>query len=62
MRLALKEFFDQLANARDAGGTADQDSFVDLSGGQAGVLHRLAHRSDGAVDHRLDQLLKLLRA
>ena len=60
VRRALELLFDQLANQRNARRAADQHGFVDLLRGEAGIFHRLPDRTDGAIDHRLDELLELL--
>ena len=50
---------DQFEHGRDAGGTTHHHDFVQLAGGQLGVLERLLHRHGAAVDQLGGQFLEL---
>ena len=54
----MKEIVDQLAHRGNARRSADQHDFVDLFGRDARIGQRLLARANGAVEHRLDQLLE----
>ena len=50
-----KKLLDDFLHLRHAGHAADEDDFVDLAGGEAGVLQRLAARLDRPLDQIVDQ-------
>src|SRR5580700_6978790 len=55
----MEKFFYKSANFRDAGGSADQDDFVNLFGLEASIFESLLAGADGAVDDGLDELFEL---
>ena len=59
VRLLLEEVLDDLLNLRHARLAADEDDLVDLLGPQAGILQRLLHRRNGALNQIVDQLFEL---
>ena len=50
---------DQLKHGRDPGGATHHHDFVQLTGGELGVLERLLHRQGAAVDQLGGQFLEL---
>jgi len=59
VRLLAEELLHHLLDLRHAGHAADQHHFADLTGGEAGILKRLAARLDGLLDEVLNQRLEL---
>ena len=56
----LEDLISQTTDERNARRAADENDFVDLLGREAGVFQGLLAGADGAVEHRLDDLFKLL--
>ena len=56
--LFVEELLDDGLDARDAGGTADQNDFVDLVRRHVGVLHGLFAGADGALEDVFAHLLE----
>ena len=59
VRLLAEELLHDFLDLRHARHAADQNDFADFSGGEAGILERLAARLDGALDEIVDQRLEL---
>ncbi len=57
--LLAEELLDQLLDLRHPRLTSDEDDLVDVGGGDARVLHRLAARLDGALDEVGHERLEL---
>ncbi len=59
VRLLAEELLHDFLDLRHAGHAADQHHFADLTGGEAGILQRLAARLDGLLDKVGHQRLEL---
>ena len=59
MRVFAENLLDQFLNLRDSGRSADQNDFVDVFGGQVGVLQAVQNRALAAFDEGIRQLFKL---